>query len=261
MLLLLYIIPILAVISSVVLYQHSGKREFLKFDLVHFFYGFVIAPLVFVWLKTFLFVLLKGEFGGNFSPSQLFVFDTAFSVFCLYLFGFVIIHSLTASFNRKMVRDPLYDLFAHSEFFHLLLSHLVIYGGVLVVLTLLAIVNVFFPLQIAISKTEFYMLGGTAMVTGLFAFISAWQFDPKQGGMNFMRLMKLLFGVCFIIHTGVYFTIQPAFNASAGLFWWSFTFFTTLVICSLFAYKSERAQNLFERWSSRFRFKNWGIKK
>ena len=260
MLLFLYIIPILAVLSSVFLYQHSGKREFLKFDLVHFFYGFVIAPLVFVWLKTFLFVLLKGDLSRTFSSSQLFIFDTAFSVLCLYLFGFVIIHSLTASFNRKMVRDPLYDLFAHSEFFHLLLSHLVIYGGALVVLTILASINVFFPLQLTATRTEFYLLGGTAVVTGIFAFISAWLFDPNQGGVNFMRVMKLLFGLCFIVHTAFYFTMQPAFAMSAGMFWWTFTFFTTLVICSLFAYKSERAHNLFEKWSIRFRFDNWGSK-
>lgn len=259
MLLFLYIIPILAVISSVFIYRHIGKREFLKFDLVHFFYGFVIAPLVFVWLKTFLFVILKQELGSALSQVQLYVFDTAFSVLCLYLFGFVIIHSLTASFNRKMIRDPLYDLFAHSEFFHLLVSHLVIYGGTLFVLTVLSIMNVFFPLNLDGSKTVLYTVGFAGVLTGLFAFLSVWLFDPKQAGINFMRVMKLLFGLFFIVHTVVYFIFQPSFNMSAGLYWWSFSVFTTLVICSLFAYKSERAQNFFESLSSKFKFRQWGV--
>lgn len=261
MLLFLYLIPILVLISGVLLYPHNGKHEFLKLDLVQFFYAFVIAPLLFIWIKTFLFILLKTELGAALTQLQIFIIDTSFSVLCMYIFAFVVIHSLTASFKHKLLRDPLYDIFMHSEFFHLWLSHIMMFGGVMLALTLLGVANLFFTLDVEVPRHLFYILGGMGLLSGSGSFIVVWNSDPKQEGANFMRLMKLLFGVFFILHCALYFIFTPSFSAKNGVFWWSFANFIALVACSLFTYKSERANTLFDRISSLFKFNTWGSNK
>ena len=255
---LLYLIPLFAVVSGVLLYRHNGKREILKLDLVQFFYAFVIAPLFFIWIKTLVYILLKTQLGGQISQTHAFVVDTAFSLLALYIFAFVVIHSLTASFQRKMLQDPLYDIFAHSEFFHLWLSHIVMFAGAQLIVTIVAGLNLFYPLQFAVSTQSFYALCAAGVITGVFGFLGVLLSDPKQDGANFMRLMKIIFGVFFILHVVAYFLLTPTFAGAAGVFWFSFFFFSTLVGCSLFVYRSERAQTLFERISTIMRFKEWG---
>lgn len=258
MLLFLYLIPLFVAISGVLVYPHNGKREFLKLDLVQFFYAFIVAPLLFVWIKSFIFILLKTELGDALSSLQLFIIDTAFSLVSLYVFAFVVIHSLTATFNRRIVRDPLYDLFAHSEFFHLWLSHIVMFSGLLSILTIMAFLNVFLPLSLVISKVWFYVLCGSGILGGLVAFMMVWLSDPRQEGARFMRLMKLMFGIFFILYCVVYFVFAPSFTAERSMYWWSFAAVSTLVACSLFTYKSTRAYTWFERVSDRFKHLKWG---
>ncbi len=255
----LLLVPMFAVVSAVLIYRHNGKREFLKFDLVQFFYAFVIAPFLFIWLKTFVYFLLRSELGSSVTPAELFIVDTALSVLCFYIFSFVVIHSLTASFNRKVMNDPLHDLFAHSEFFHLWLSHIVMYVGAMLLLTVVSVVNVFLPLNVTESKTAIALLAIAGVVTGIFTFVTLLISDPRQEGANFTRLIKLFFGMFFLLHAALYFWLVPPFQLQTGLFWWSFMIFATLVALSLFSYKSERAQNFFEKISSRFKMKNWGI--
>ena len=258
MLLFLYLIPLFVIISGILVYPHNGKREFLKLDLVQFFYAFIVAPLLFVWLKSFLYILLKTELGNALSSSELFVIDTAFSLLSMYIFAFVVIHSLTATFSRRIVRDPLYDLFAHSEFFHLWLSHIVMFSGLMSIITIMGFLNIFFPLNMHITKPLFYLLCGSGVLAGLLTFLMIWLSDPRQEGARFMRLMKLMFGIFFILFCVVYFIFTPAFTAAQGMYWWSFFAITALVACSLFTYKSARAQTWVERLSNRFKHLKWG---
>jgi hypothetical protein len=258
MLLFLYLIPLFVVISGILVYPHNGKREFLKLDLVQFFYAFIVAPLMFVWLKSFMYILLKTELGDALSSGQLFIIDTAFSLLSLYIFAFVVIHSLTATFNRRIVRDPLYDMFAHSEFFHLWLSHIVMFGGLMAVLTIIGIANVFLPLNMSLTKPLFYLLCGSGIVAGLLSFMMVWLSDPRQEGARFMRLMKLMFGIFFILFCVVYFIFAPSFTAERGMYWWSFSAITSLAACSFFTYKSTRAYTWVERLSNRFKHLKWG---
>src|SRR3989344_3589542 len=58
---LIYLIPVLSVLSALALYHKSGKMEILKFDVVQFWYAFVLAPILFVWFKSFLFITLRDE--------------------------------------------------------------------------------------------------------------------------------------------------------------------------------------------------------
>lgn len=253
MLIILYVIPFLTVVSALLVYRLNGKKEFLKLDLVQFFYAFVLSPILFVWVKSFLYYLMQSEVEVQLTQNQMFFYDTVFSVFFLFIFGFVVIHSLTKSFNLKLHEDPLHDLFHHSEYFHLWLTHLMVFGGVLSFFTAMALFNIWVPFEAVLSKAQFYSLLVFGGATGLLAFLGIWMSDPKQQSANFMRLMKLLFGVLFIVHVLAYFFTYPDFSGKYGMYWWSFTAFTSLVVCSLFAYKSEKAQTLFEWISDKLR--------
>ncbi|MDQ5951035.1 MAG: hypothetical protein QG639_312 [Patescibacteria group bacterium] len=255
---LLYLIPVFAIISAVVVYRLNGKREFLKLDLVQFFYAFILSPVLFIWLKTFLFFLLRVEANFSLSIGQLFIIDTVYSLFFLYVFAFVVIHSLTKSFNLKQTHDPLYDLFEHSEFFHLWLTHLIMYLGGMVLLTILGTLNIWFPLEVRVPESMFYILFASGFLSGFLMFMIVWLSDPKQERANFMRVMKLSFGFFFLIHIVLYFVFSPPFSPALGLYWWSLNAFTALVICSLFAYRSERALSFFEKMSDYLKHHKWG---
>lgn len=97
----LFVIPLLTLVSGVLLYGQHGKKEFLKLDFVQFMYSFVIAPVMFVWLKSFLFFILRNELNFRLSISEIFIVDTIYSTLVMFIFAFVVIHSLTKSFNLK----------------------------------------------------------------------------------------------------------------------------------------------------------------
>ncbi|MBP7768840.1 hypothetical protein KA082_03340 [Candidatus Woesebacteria bacterium] len=254
MAIILFLLPIFVSISGILLYPHNGKKEFLKLDLVQFFYAFIVAPLLYLWFKTFIYFLLKSELGAGVSQFQIFLIDSTFSLLFLYIFAFVVIHSLTATFNRRLVRDPLYDIFAHSEFFHLWVSHVVMYIGLFFILSFVSFLNIAFPLTLQISNMLFYCLCATGLLGGFLTFMVVWLTDLGPTGAKFTRLMKLLFGIFFMLFCVVYFTFTPSFNASRAMFWWSFSALTMLVMCSFFTYKFERAQSFFERISGRFKY-------
>ncbi|MEX0895805.1 MAG: hypothetical protein WDZ94_02605 [Patescibacteria group bacterium] len=253
----LYLIPVLAIVTGVFLYRLNGKGEFLKIDLVQFFYAFFMAPVLFVWLKTFLFVILRTELDISLSSNQLYLVDTIYSVVYLYVFGFVVIHALTKSFSLRRSRDPLYDIFEHSEFFHLWLTHLIVFVGTLLLVSALAIFNIFYPIDLQMSQELFYLFSASGILTGILFFLMVWQSDPKQDGANFMRFMKLMFGLFFVVHIIFYFLFAPAFDSTYGVYWWSLGATTGLVTCSFFVYRFERVQTLFERVSSYFKHHKW----
>ncbi len=250
---LLFLAPLLATTSAVLMYRFNGRRQMLKFDLIQFIYAFIIGPLLFICLKTFLFVLIKDELGLGLSINQIFILDTVFSVLCLYIYGFVVIHSLTTSFKFVLLKDPLADLFEYSEYFHLWLSHIVIWVGSALLLSMIAIANIFFPFAFELNKTLFYFSQTIATAAGVLVFISIWLSDPHQA--NFMKIMKLVFGFFFIVHTVAYFILDPSWNMPYVLYWSSFTIFIVLVTCSLFAHRSHRATKFFNTFKYK---KGWG---
>lgn len=260
MLALLLSIPFLAIAISIGLYRLNGKKEILRLDLVQFYYAFIISPVLFIWAKSLIYLLVRTELDIRLSQGEIFLIDTAFSTAFLYLFAFIVMHSLTKSFNLKVGRDPLHDLFHHSEYFHLWLTHLVMYIGGLGLLTAVGIFNAWVPFQLEMSRWVFYLLVASGIPSGILVFISVWLSDPKQDRANFMRLMKLAFGVFFLAHTIVYFVQNPGFNADAGIYWWTSILFATTVVCSFFAYKSTKAKSLFENLSDWFKHHKWSTR-
>ncbi len=252
---LLFTIPILTVASALVMYRFNGRRQLLKFDLIQFIYGFIISPILFICLKSFMFVLIKNELGLGLSINQLFLVDTIISVVFLYIYGFVVIHSLTASFKLVLLKDPLADLFEYSEYFHLWLSHLVMWVGGGLLLTAISIANIFLPFTFELNKPLFFLSLGVSIVLGTMVFIATLNSDPQQ--RNYLRIMKLLFGFFFLLHAVVYFAFDPAWNMPYVLYWSTFMIMTTLVTCSLFAHRSRRATNFFNRFKYK---KGWDFR-
>lgn len=250
---LLFLVPFFAVISSLILYKHNGKRDFLKFDVVQFIYAFVVAPILFVWLKTFIFLILQFDSDIVLSFNQIYVIETSFSVFFLYIYAFTVIHALTASFQRKVLRDPLWDIFEHSEYFHLWLSHLVMIIGSGILLLGASVVNLLIPFDVVMNKFTFYLVLFFGVILGIIAFFGAWLSDPKQEA-HFMRIVKLSFAFFFLVEMIVYFVFDPTFSAHYIFYWATVVLFSSTVFCSLFFHKSERVR----RWYDRFKFLGWG---
>lgn len=246
MILVLWLIPLLAVVSAIFLYRHNGKREILRFDLVQFVYAFLIAPALFIWVKSFAFYLLRREFDLALSLSQLFILDTALSTFLLFVYGFVVIHSLTTSFKLKRISDPLYDIFLHSEYFHLWLSHLVIYGGVMVVVTLATLLNIMFPFTFTPNKPALVLSMVVGVIIGCFGYIGIWLGDPLQA--NFLRIMKLMIAFFLLIHLMVFFVLDPHFSVAYAAYWCDLMIFVASACMALFIDRSERATSFLDRF-------------
>lgn len=243
---LLFAIPVLALTSSLYMYRFHGRRQMMKFDLIQFIYGFIISPILFVTLKSIIFVLIKNETGLLLTMNQIFLFDTLFSVVFLYIYGFIVIHSLTTSFKLVMLKDPLADLFEYSEYFHLWLSHIVMWIGGGFLLLILGVINIFFPLLLNPNRNLFFSSLWVGVLLGVVVFAATLNSDPQQ--RSYMRIMKLLFGILFLVNTVSYFVFEPAMNMQHIVFWTSFMITMTLVGCSLIVPRSPRAIRFFDRF-------------
>lgn len=263
---LLFLIPVLAILVGLLSYKHNGKRELIRLDLVQFIYAFVIYPLMFVWLKSFLYYLLSKELEIRLSVTEMFVIDTFFTVIMLFVFAFLIIHALTKSFNLKYYRDPLYDIFEHSEYYHVWLSHLGMYFGMMLLFVLLAILNIFFPFEIAPNREFFFFILFSGLGVGLLGFLGLWLSDSEE--TQFMRLIKLGIAAFFTVLVVAYFALDPKFNLLYGWYWFTAMGFFSMVICSFLFEKSQKAKSLADRfkhykWNYRLKgdwSKRWGKK-
>lgn len=245
MVLIFLLIPLLAMLVAMSMNRHNGKKELLKLDLVQFMYSFVIFPLMFVWLKSFLFYLMNKELNIRLSVTEIFVVDTLFTIIFLYVFAFGVIHAVTKSFSLKSKRDPLYDIFGHSEYYHLWLSHVGVYVGTVFLTAFLAILNIFVPFQIAFGKVHFYLLLGVGFLFGLAGFSVVWITEIE--GRQFFRLMKLVFGVSFATLVWCYFVFDPDFSSEYSFYWFVFMASVATVLSSYLIQKSRRATNVLER--------------
>ncbi|MGE5042095.1 MAG: hypothetical protein ACM3IJ_04280 [Candidatus Levyibacteriota bacterium] len=250
----IFLVPVLAAVSGLYLYQHTGKKEILKFDLVQFVYAFILTPIVYVWLKTFLFAFLVTQLNLKLSVTDIFIADTAFTVIFLYVFAFQVIHSLTKSFELKRLRDPLYDIFQHSEFFHLLTSHVILYVGGVILLGIISTVNALIPMKVSANMLVFYIMLVLGLLAG--ATIHTWimltddEFDVKFP--KFEMFVELVFAVSFIYDIGLYFFLRPGFNMSQGFYWFEFATMGGFVISSLLV---ERSQTLV-KYLRKFHYKS-----
>lgn len=233
------------IVSGLFIYRYTGKKKFFKFDLVQFIYAFVIAPLVFVWIKTFVFYLVQSEI-ELIGQTNVFLIDTAVSLLGLGAYAFVIIHFITKNFEIKRYRDPLYDIFQLSEVIHLWISHLGLYFFALLVATTLSILNVYFPLRSDLSRLWFLVLLPAGSLSGLVLFMAVWLSNFSK--YKFMKINRLLFAFHFFVHLAIYFIFNIEFNMHFITYWFFFSCFMAANIFSMFSEKSKRLMLIIDRW-------------
>ena len=242
----LFFLSLIFILSSgLFLYRYTGKKRFLKFDLVQFIYAFSIAPLVFVWTKTFVYYLLQSE-AHLLGQTNLFIIDTAVSLLGLFVYSFVIIHFITKNFEIRRYRDPLYDVFQLSEVIHLWISHLGLYFFALLVATVLSLLNVYFPLDVELSRVWFLALLPAGGLSGGVLFIAVWLSNFTKS--KFMKINRLMFAFHFFAHLAMYFLLSIEFNMRFITYWFFFSCFLTTNILSIFFEKSQRLMLIIDRW-------------
>ena len=236
----LLLIPLFTSLFGIALYKFQDKKfEIFRIDLVQFVYLFLLAPIVYVWMKSFLFYILRNELDLRLSVTDLFVVDTTFSVLAFIVMAAIAMHSLTKTFWLKRHHDPEFDIYNLSEYFHLWWTHIVIWGGTMLLSTFVSISNVLIPFQVmTATKSQFYTLLFIALISGPVTFFAIWLSDAKQG--NFMRLMKLLLALFVSIHILVYFLLDPVFSMNNAGYWFVFLNFLSATICASFFEKYEK---------------------
>jgi hypothetical protein len=248
--LILFLIPTLAILSALYLYQHTGKREILKFDLVQFVYAFVLTPIMYVWMKSFLFAFLVQDLNLHFSATEIFIADTVYTVIFLYIFAFVIIHSLTKSFQLKRVRDPFYDIFQHSEFFHMLTSHVPLYVGGVLLFSILSTINVFIPFTQVSSMIGLYVALVSGFLFGIIVYIAILltddDFEIKYP--RFEMFIELTYIFVFIYNVGLYFVFRPEFDLGHVMYWFLVMSLTGFIIGSFILERSQKTVKFFKRF-------------
>lgn len=247
---LLLLVPVFAILSALYLYQHTGKREILKFDLVQFVYAFVLTPIIYIWLKSFLFVFLVQELNLHLSVTQIFIADTAYTVIFLYVFAFSVIHSLTKSFELKRSRDPFYDIFQHSEFFHMLASHAPFYIGSVILFSILSSVNVFIPLTQASSMIGLYwgLILGFLFGIGIYIGLLLTDDDFEQKYPRFEKFIELVFIALFIYNVVLYFIFHPSFNLGHVMYWFIFMCLAGFIFGSFILERSQKMVRILKKF-------------
>lgn len=209
------------------IWRFSGRKELMKMDLVQFIYAFVLAPAIFIWIKTALFFNLRRELGV--SVNDTFWIDTTLTIIALYIYSFVVIHSLTKSFQIQKAKDPLFDVFEHSEYFHLWLSHLTVYSGALLIMLFLGVLNLFLPVTLISSKLALYIGIIIGTLCGFMLYFGIWV-NRIERQKSFDRIMKFqVYIYTFIVLIG-YLIADPKFGASYTAFWGSVFFFVTATV-------------------------------
>jgi len=246
--LLLLSIPFLVAIFSFVIYtfQDGKGREIFRLDLVQFMYLFVLTPTLYVWMKSFLFYLLRSELAFRLDMTGLFVIDTIFSVLAFFTFAALAMHSLTKTFWLKRTHDPEFDVYHLSEYFHLHWTHIVIWSGLIALVSFISFVNIFIPFPAEHVGYIFYTILGLGSLSGFSVFMAIWGSDPGQG--NFMNFMKLLLIIVFVFHVILYFVFDPPFRMAHSAYWFALFLFLSASVASFFFDKSAHAQKVRRLW-------------
>lgn len=252
---LVFFLPAIGILVGLGMYRFQGRRNLLHFDIVQFYYTFVLAPIAFVWLKTNLHLFFRDS---QLSPTESFALDTLFSVGYLFFFAFVVMHGLTKTFNLKN-HDPLYDLFFDSEYIHLWLSHLLMFISSMTLVTALAVINLWFPLNWNFSAVVFSSIIASAFLFGFLLYVFVVTGDPKQGkNHRLTRVFKLGMGIGFSTLVFFYLLNPPTFDGRYGLFWFVFSASISSTTLAFLSYRSRRVHRGLDRVLLKFVYQGWG---
>ncbi|OGJ38367.1 MAG: hypothetical protein A2383_03870 [Candidatus Pacebacteria bacterium RIFOXYB1_FULL_39_46] len=249
---LLIIIPLLSLLASLGLYRYNGKKEILRFDLVQFFYAFILMPMIYIWFKSFLFFILRTEFAMSLTQANLLFWDTLYSVIFLFIYAFTVIHSLTKSFSLKREKDPLYDLFEHAEYYHLWVTHTIVFVGGMIISFFLALLNAWLDLPWMITQLQFYtvLIVGLVMASLIFKAFLITDF----GDFRFLKLMKLISAFFLVLHICIYAFFEPSFSGEKVMYWYQLTTFFGLSVIGLIHENEPIGLPIHRRITNKFRW-------
>jgi len=254
----LLLIPVFAMFPFLILYRFQGKKNIFSFDLVQFLYNFIFTPLIFIWLKTVLYATLVSSELYHLTSKQLFLADSVFSLVMLYVYAFYTMHFLTKTFRLKNA-DPLYNLFTHSEYIHLWLSHIVMFAGTLLIFTALSLVNLFFPLKLFFSTPLFFLILLVGFVLGLaFYFVILISAVEQKKRLTLTRLVKLIVGLCFSVQLLGYFLFDPNLESKHVVYWGFLMFFTGIVLLTALDYRSSKTKKFLRIIFDKMKHQHWG---
>ncbi len=257
----LVLVPLLALLAGVYVYRFNGRRQFLHLDAIQFFYTFVLSPIFFVWGKSVLHLIMGANLDMQLNSGALFLIDTAFSLMFMYVYAFVVMHSLTNTINQKVSVDPLYDIFQHLEYIHLWISHLGIFIGALCIVAVVGLLNAAFPLPFSITTSGMYLTVVASFWVGMMAYLGIIPLsDPMQEGKHFGRIMKLTFGILFLAHVLVYFALDVRFTGDKVIFWMSSFAFAGMTGIAAVVRKSRRLQASVDVVADVLKRKNWDFR-
>ena len=238
---LLTLFPVLIIALGFFTLRFNGRKELLRMDLVQFLHAFVFTPAVIIWVKTVVFSNLKVYLGESLSVEDLFLVDNILTLISLYIFSFVVIHSLTKSFQLKREKDILFDLFSHSEYFHFWLSHLITYSGGLVLMMVLGVLNLFVPLTELLTKKWLYIAVFVGILFGVLFYVAMFLYRVKEQ-KKFDRVMKLQLYIHSLIILTLYFVVRPGYSEEYAMFWCSSIFFISSTVFMQFLRRGRKDQ-------------------
>ncbi len=228
----LALLPIGILALGFFIFRFNGRKELLRMDLIQFIYAFVLAPMMLIWLKTIVFYSLDADI-GVYGQEDKFVIDTVLTTILFLIYAFLVIHSLTKSFQIRKAKDPLFDIFEHAEYFHFWLSHIVVYSGGLLVMLILGGLNIFSPLLLLSSKTNLYFGIILGVIFSILYYTALRLYKTKEQ-KKFDKVMKLQLYAYTFLMLGAYIMFRPKFTPQYSVFWCtSFFFFFTSVLSQL----------------------------
>ena len=243
----LVLLPIFTILLGFFIYRFGGRKELLKMDLVQFIYAFIITPTILIWIKTVVFLNLNNAVGIN-DPEDKFVVDTILTTFSFYLYAFIVMHSLTKTFAIKKDKDPLFDVFAHAEYFHLWLSHLVTYSGALFLIFALGVLNIFSPLLIQQSAINIFISFAIGILLSYLFYRAIWGYKIEERA-KFDRVIKLQIYLYTFMLVVAYIIFKPKYSASFSMYWCTSVFYIFSVAFSQILRRSEKKHQL-QTWGN-----------
>lgn len=230
-------LPAIIVATGLFMHRLSGRKELLKMDLVQFIYAFILTPTVLIWLKIVVFFNVCSELNITDVEDKFFI-DTAITTIFLFIYAFVVIHSLTKTFAMKKSKDPLFDILEHSEYFHLWLSHIVTYSSALLLLFIPGFLNVFFPFRLLVNKSNLNISILMGIIFSAAFYYALWTYKVAEQH-KFDRVMKLQVYIYTFILLTTYLISRPKYSPQYIIFWCSVIFFVISTISTQFLRRKQ----------------------
>lgn len=242
--------PVIVLLFGIFIYRFNGRRELMRMDLVQFIYTFVVAPSLLIWIKSVVFLNLNSTV-GIVDPEDKFIIDTILTTISFFIYAFLVMHSLTKTFAIKKKKDPLFDIFEHTEYFHKSLTHLATYSGMILIFFLLGCLNVFSPLLVPDKPTDLYVGIFAGLLLGLIFYIIN-RISKDENHARFSRIMNLEIYFYTFALIVVYTVFRPRYSSQYAMYWSTTSFFMFSTVSS----------QIMKRYGKRSISKSsWGLKK